>query len=380
MMRRSYLSALGLAAAWPFSMAHAAADSGITSTEIVLGQSVALTGALAALGRDIDIGAHAYFDALNERGGVHGRRIRLITMDDAYKAPDTVKNVQKMLNEDGVFALFSVMGTPNVLAILPLLEKESIPFFAPFTGAESVRTPMLSHVFNLRAGYVGEADKMVQHLSTINIKRISVMYQNNSFGTEGLAAVQLAMNKRGIKLHSSAAIESDATNVAQTVQTLAATSPEAVIIMAAGKPGSEFIKAYNKVGRGMHYYAISVMGSGTTVKALGADGVGVVVTSVVPFPWGMSNPMAKEYQAAMLKAGHTEFSFVSFETYINARVFAEIMQRVGRDPTRAKFIAAAENMQKVSFNGFDVSYGKDNRQGSKFVDLTIIGPNGKFIK
>lgn len=383
MKRRSALCAMGLATALPFSTfaaPGATAEIGVTSSEIVLGQSVALSGALSALGRDIDIGAHAYFDMLNEKGGVYGRKVRLITMDDAYKPADTAKNVQKMLSEDGAFALFSIMGTNNVLAALPLIEKDAVPFFAPFTGAESVRTPTLNHVFNLRAGYVGETDKMVQHLSTINLSRISVMYQNNSFGTEGLAAVQAALNKRALKLNSSVPIESDAANVAQTVQTMAASKPDAVIIIAAGKPGSEFIKAYNKVAKGTHYYAISVMGTGTTVKALGADGVGVVVTSVVPFPWGISSPLAKEYQVAMAKAGHDELSFVSFESFINAKVFAEILQRAGRDLTRAKFIAAAEGMQKVSFGGFDVTYGKDNRQGSKFVDMAIIGPNGKFTK
>ena len=158
------------------------------------------------------------------------------------------------------------------------------------------------------------------------------------------------------------------------------TRPEAVILITAGKPTFELIKAYNKVRRGVQFYTLSVMGALANIKALGADGVGVVVTSVVPFPWSPANPLVKEYQSAMQQIGVREYSFVSFESYINAKVLGEAIKRAGKDLTREKLINAAEGMKRVSLGGFDVNFGKDSHQASRFVDVTIIGPNGRFTK
>lgn len=356
------------------------AETGVTSTEILIGQSLGLTGPLAELGVDIASGVRAYIEGVNEKGGINGRRIRVLTLDDGYQVANTVKNVQKMVDEDHVFALFNIMGTPNNAAILPLAEKSGIPLFSPFTGAEVTRTPMLPNVFNIRASYKDEAEKMVQHLATVGIKRVSVVYQANSFGKDGLAGVEAAMAKRSMKPHSVASIDTSAADAEKAVNTLHDTRPEAVILITAGKPTFEFIKAYNKVRRGVQFYTLSVMGAQANIKALGADGVGVVVTSVVPFPWSPANPLVKEYQTAMQQIGVREYSFVSFESYINAKVLGEAIKRAGKDLTREKLINAAEGMKRVSLGGFDVNFGKDSHQASRFVDVTIIGPNGRFTK
>lgn len=104
-----------------------------------------------------------------------------------------------------------------------------------------------------------------------------------------------------------------------------------------------------------------------------------MIATVVPFPWSQSSPLAKEYQAAMRKSGHSEFSFISFEGFINAKVLCDALQLAGRNLTGPKFIASTEQLE-ASYSGFNVKYGPGQRQGSKFVDLTIIGPHGKFIK
>jgi branched-chain amino acid transport system substrate-binding protein len=357
-----------------------AAEAGVSDREIVIGQSIGLSGPLGELGQDIANGARAYVETVNAQGGIHGRRIRLITLDDGYKVDATVRNVQQLVEDDQVFALFNVMGTPNCAAVLALVERAGVPFFSPFTGAETTRNPPLPGVFNVRASYKDEAEKLVQHLATVGIKRVGLVYQANSFGKDGLAGVEAAMAERGLKLHAAAAIQTDASDAAQAVATLHKSQPDSVILITAGKPTFEFIKAYNKVRRGMQFYTLSVMGAQASIKAFGEDGVGVVVASVVPFPWSQAHPLAKEYQAAMNHIGQRQYSFVSFESYINARVLGEAIRRAGKEPTRARLVAAAENMKDVSLGGFDVSFGKTRRQGSKFVELTIIGPNGRFTK
>jgi hypothetical protein len=122
------------------------------------------------------------------------------------------------------------------------------------------------------------------------------------------------------------------------------------------------------------------MGSQSAVKGLGREGVGLAVAQVMPYPWSVATPVVKEYQKAMTQAGHADLSFVSMEGYINAKVMVEALKRSGLNLTRASFVAAMENMGEVDLGGYTVGYGRDIRQGSKFVDITMIGSKGRFIR
>lgn len=379
--KRVFLGAMGAAALAPWGALHA--GPGVTDGEIVLGQSLDLSGPLAEMAPDMVNATKVCFDAVNAQGGVHGRRLRLLTLDDGYKPDNTVKNVGKMIAEDGVFALCNLTGTANVAAILPMLGKENppVPLISPFTGADVVRTPAIDHVFNIRASYGDEAEKLVQHLTTLGVPRISVLWVNNGFGKDGLAGVRKSMEKRGQKLHSDAPIQADSSDVQQAVATLSASEPDAIIMITAGAPTVSFIKTYRKVSRGARFYTLSVMGTQATLRALGADGVGVVVTAVVPFPWSQSLLLAREYRAALQKGGfESSVSFIGLEAYLNAKVLVEGLRRAGKDLTRARFIQGLESMRHVDFGGFEVDFGKGVRQGSRFVDLTIIGKGEKFTR
>lgn len=380
--KRAFLGAVGAAALAPWGMLHAASP-GVTDDEIVLGQSLDLSGPLAEMAPDMVNATKVYFDAVNAQGGVHGRRIRVVTLDDGYKPDNTVKNVGKMMTEDAVFALCNLTGTANVAAILPMLAKDNppVPLISPFTGAELVRVPGLEHVFNIRASYGDEAEKLVQHLTTLGVPRISVLWVNNGFGKDGLAGVRKSMEKRGLRLHSDAPIQADSSDAQQAVAALGATEPDAIIMITAGAPTVSFIKNYRKVSRGARFYTLSVMGTQATLRALGEDGVGVVVTSVVPFPWSQSMPLAREYRAALKKGGfESNVSFIGLEAYLNAKVLVEGLRRAGKDLTRTRFLQALESLRHFDLGGFEVDYGKGVRQGSRFVDLTIIGKGQKFTR
>lgn len=380
MLKRDFLrAATALAGSWGLTSVVEAAEVGVSDNEILIGQSLALSGPVAEVGQDSARGSKAYFDAANKKGDIHGRQIRLISLDDGYQVANTVRNVKQLIEEDKVFALFGLTGTANCAAILPQIAADSVPFFGPGTGAEVVRAPAINHVFNVRASYVNETEKLVQHLATIGVKRVAVLVQANQFGQEGLAAVQMAMQKRGLRLHATATVANDASDVAKAVAALHESRPEAVIMVTAGRPSIEFVKAYNRIGRGMQFYTLSVMASNGAVSALGEDGVGVVVSSVVPFPWNQASRLVKEYQTAMQKAGFQAYSFISFESYINAAVLGEALRRSGRQLTRGRLISEAEKM-RLNLGGFDVGYGPGIRQGSKRVEPAFIGRNGKFIK
>jgi branched-chain amino acid transport system substrate-binding protein len=378
---RWILGALGVAIGMAAPLAQAT-EAGIADKEIAIGQIIALTGPLADITPDIVNGAQAWFNVVNEKGGVNGRKVRLVTVDDGYVPANTVKAAHQLIDEDRVFALLNVTGTGNVAAIMPLLDQEKppMPLFGPITGADQLRDPAMTNLFHIRASYGDEVEKIVQHLSTLGVQRISVVYLDNGLGKSGLAGVQKAMDKRSMKIYSSASVQQDASDVDKAVTALHDSRPEVIIMITTGKATVDFIKKYNAQSKGMRFYSLSVMGTQATLRALGADGVGVVVTSVVPFPWSQSIPAAKEYRAAMQKSGFTNLSFIGFEAFLNAKAMTEGMRRAGRDLTRPRFVAALEGMKQVNLGGFEVGFSKSSHQGSRFVELTIIGPGEKFTK
>ena len=186
-----------------------AAEAGVSDQEIVLGQSLGLTGPLAQMAPDIANAAKAYFDTVNARGGIYGRKIRSVVLDDGYDPATTQKMVRRLIDEDHVFALYSLTGTANVLGVLPMLAKENppVPMFAPFTGADAIRNPVMENVFHVRASYADEIEKLVQHLTVVGVKRIGVLWMNNGMGKDGMAGIDKAMQKRAIKPHSMASIQ-----------------------------------------------------------------------------------------------------------------------------------------------------------------------------
>lgn len=348
---------------------------------IRIGQSTALTGPLGDLGSAMHQGAKAAFAGINAKGGVHGRSIELTTLDDAYEVPKALANVDKFLADTGNFALFNCMGTPMIEAMLPKVVESGVPFFAPFTGALLSRTKNARSVFNIRASYADEAEKLVQHLSTIGIQRIGIVYQNNSFGKEVFSAAEQSMGRLKLPAAVTVTVESNASDAGAAAAKLAGTDLEAIVIGLAGKPTLEFVKAFRALKRGVTLYALSVMGTPATVKALGADATGMAISQVVPLPSNVVMPVVRDFQTAWKASGATaEPSHLALEGYLNARVFAEALQRAGRNPTRAAFIDATWNLKKWDLGGFEVNASTPDRNASRFVELTLIGRDGRFLR
>lgn len=358
----------------------ALAQSGVSADTITLGQSTALTGPLGDLGQEVLKGAKVYFDETNARGGVHGRSIKLISKDDAYDRQKTLDNVAGFISDDSTLALFGTFGTPNNEALIPIAQKAGLPVLMPYTGAPSVRAKTLKAVFNLRASYADEMQRIVQHLSTVGITRMAVVYQNNSFGQEALAAATQALESRKLKPLLAVPVENDASDATAAAGKALGADPEAVLLALAGKPSIEIIKQISQRRKGLQMYALSVVATPANLKALGSDGTGVAITQVVPFPANAQVPVVREYQQAMTAAGHTEFSHLSLEGYLNARVTVEGLRRAGRNLTRASLVSALDGLRNYSLGGLEVSFGQGAASGSRFIELTMINGQGKLIK
>ena len=356
------------------------AEPGVSDKEVLLGQSVALSGPAKELGSEMRSGALLYFEQVNASGGVHGRRIRLQTLDDGYEPERTTANTRKLIEEEKVLALFGYVGTPTSLAALPLFTEAKVPFVGAFTGAQALREPFNRYVFNVRASYFDETEKIVEQLTTTGIKQIAVFYQNDAYGKAGLAGVERAMTKRGLKIAATATVERNTADVAKAVATLSATRPDAIVMVSAYTSVAAFVKGMKKAGSAAQFHNVSFVGSRPLAAALGDEGVGVAIAQVVPFPWSGTLPVTREYQAQARAAGARDLSFTELEGYIAARVLVEGLKRAGRELTRERLVTALESLSRTDIGGFQVDYSSSNHNGSTFVDLTIIGRGGKFLR
>jgi len=354
---------------------------GVTSRSILLGQSAAFTGPAAQLGIQLNIGTKAYFDHVNAQGGIFGRKIELKTLDDRYEGNLCAENTKKLITEDKVFALVSYVGTPTTVAAMPIFTEAKVPLIGPFTGAEALRNPVNRYIFNVRASYYDETEKIVEQLVSTGNHKIAVFYQDDAYGQAGLKGVQIAMDKRNMKIAALGKVERNTVNVQDAVKTINGAQPDGVVMISAYTSIAEFVRQMKSAGSTTQFHNVSFVGSTALASALKDEGYGVAISQVVPYPWSPSVPIVKEYQEVMNKAGHSaDLNFSSLEGYLVAKVTVEGLKRAGKDLTREKLIAALEGMNSVDLGEFMVSFSPSNHSGSRFVDLTMIGHSGKFIK
>jgi ABC-type branched-subunit amino acid transport system substrate-binding protein len=356
------------------------AETGVTAHRILLGESAAFSGPSAQLGIDLHAGAKLYFDSVNQQGGIYGRKIEITSVDDKYEPELAAQNTRRLIQDDGVFALFGYVGTPTSNAALPIFTAAHVPFFAPFSGAQSLRQPFHREVFHIRAGYTEETEHLVDRLVQVGIRNIAVFHQNDAYGQDGLEGVQRALKKRGIALVENASVERNSVNVSAAAQRLLAKHPDAIIQISTYSASAALIKTMRHAGYTGQFHNVSFVGSQPLANALGADGPGVGVCQVVPFPWKTSNPVVTEYAKELKRANAGEPNFSSLEGFIAAKVFTEGLRRAGADLTRDKLMAALESINLRNYDiGFPVEFSANNHKGSRFVDMTIITRDGKFL-
>jgi len=352
---------------------------GVTDTQVLLGQSAALSGPAQELGKDMQLGATLYFNYVNANGGVNGRKVVLKTLDDGYEPPRAVENTKKLINDDKVFALFGYVGTPTSAAVMPIFTEAKVPYVGAFTGAELLRSPLNRYVFNVRASYFDETEAIVQHLTAMSIDRIGVFYQNDAYGQAGLEGVTRALKKRNLQVAAKATVERNSVDVKKAVAEMSKDQPQAIVMIGAYKGCAAFVKEMKAAGSNPTFWNVSFVGSKALAKELGAEGRGVQVSQVVPFPWDTSVAVVKEYRK-LVDDAKVEPGFGTLEGFIAAKVMVEGIRRAGRNLTRESFIKAMESLDPYDAGGFRVTYTPESHNGSRFVDLTIISRDEKFVR
>ena len=350
-------------------------DSGQSSKVLVLGQSLPLSGPSAQLGQEYRRGALAWFEAVNRAGGIHGRKIKLISLDDKYEPSQTLINTRQLLRRRDLLALFGYVGTPTTKVALPLLEAAEVPLVAPLTGASLLRRPELRMVFNMRSSYRREIAAIVDELVRDAHHRIAIVYQDDAFGQDGLDGALAALSSHGLQPVAVTTVQRNSAQVGKALGDLMAVNPNGIVLVSAYVSSAALSTALRAEGSRAQIMNVSFVGTQALHKAMPAGETnGIGVAQVVPFPWNRWIPVVADYQRCLrLRDPATGFGFTSFEGYLAARMITEALTRAGKNPTRQSLVQALESINDLDLGGFRIQMGRDDHNASDFVELTFLG-------
>ena len=359
---------------------------GVSGSEIRIGASLPLSGHASHLGQETLRGAMAYINHVNSQGGVHGRKITLITRDDGYDPPRCVANTQMLIVEDQVFALSCYVGTPTTTRILPMLVGARIPLVGAFTGANDLRNPFQRYVVNVRPSYYQETAAAVEHLvGDLGLNRIGVFYQFDAYGFDGLKGSEFALRSYGMAPVARGSYARGTLDVEEGLARITESDAQAVVIIGSAAPAAKFIKLAREKNPELVFYAVSFVGAEEIARMLGQDErAKVLVSQVMPPPdlpetRGLLSGV-KEYDE-LLRASYPGYSptSVGLEGFINAKVLVEGLRRAGPDLTRERFIDAIEDIRDFSLGlANTLTYGPGDHRGLQRVYFTKL-EDGRFV-
>jgi ABC-type branched-subunit amino acid transport system substrate-binding protein len=344
---------------------------------IRIGTTFDNSGVEKANGSGLFQGSSAYFNALNQAGGIHGAKVELVMSDDQFKPDLARSNALAFSADPTVLALLHPLGTRQTAELM-----DAVPGMAvvgPNTGTISLRKKTAPNTFWVRANYDQEVDKLIATASVLGITRIGIVHPNDPLGLSVLAAFRQALAK--VRLEPAVIATTPGTTsmeVEPAAEAIAKASPQVVIMSLAGTAPA-FVRALRKAGGNSTVYGLSIAASASGIRDLGELARGLGFSIIVPSPFSTRYEIVRRYQADMAASGSRDFSLPSLEGYIDACVLAEGLRRAGPSPTRAGLIAALEHVEGLDLGGVKISFGRGNREGSQFVDVAVIGTSGRMI-
>jgi branched-chain amino acid transport system substrate-binding protein len=379
-LRFIFKLAIGIAAVGLFlltvSSAQGQGTPGVTDKEILIGSCSALEGPSHALGVETVTGAKTYFSMVNEEGGVHGRKLKLIAYDDSYDPAKTQVCFNHLMN-DKVFALGFFVGTPTAVKYLPMAEGEKVPVIGLFTGAETLYTPLRHWIVNVRASYYDETrDQIEGAWDKLGYRNIGVIYPDDAFGAAVLGGVKEALKAKGAEPIASASYERQTTNVGGAIDTVRAANPEAVVVVGPPNTVAPILKQTHSKGWKPLFITVSFVGTDELISEAGADAEGMVITQVVPPYYLTELKGVALYRRELAKySPGAQPDFVSLEGFIDAMAMVEGLKRAGKDLTREGLIHAIESIHEMDL-GFGpqlkLDYSPRDHKGFDHVIPTVV--------
>ena len=342
-----------------------------------IGSTFDNSGVEKANGSALHLGATAFFNAINRAGGLAGSRIELMMADDQFK-PDVAKTNAQAFDADKSFlAMLHPLGTRQTAAVMEAVQGMAV--VGPNTGTVALRRKGANNVFWVRANYDQEVEKLVSTAATLGIKHIGLVHPNDPLGQSLLAAFKAAAAKYQLESGVIATTPNTTSLEVDAAAAAIAKAPPQVVIMGLAGTAPAFVRALRGAGCTSPIYGLSIGASATNIKALGDASRGLGFSIVVPSPFASKHEIVRRYQADMQAHGSTDYSLPGLEGYINARVLLEGLRRAGAAPTRESVLAGLEGLDALDLGGLRISFGKDRREGSSFVDVAAVGVGGRMI-
>lgn len=350
-------------------------------SDILVGASLPLTGANAAAGQEGLAVLQAYFESVNQAGGIDGRQIRFRALDDSFN-PEKAADNARQLTKDNAVALINCWGTSSCSAMVPVANEAGIPLVGGIAGGGTMRSAPGRFVFNLRASTVAEIEAMVRQMMSIGQKDIAIIYQDDTFGKSGQASANAVLKNQHLSAVAELAVAPDGSNAISVIAALATLPSVHGVIMVASPPATiAVVTQARKVGLSAQFYNLAAQASQTVVQGLGEYTRGVVFTTLVPSPWRTAAPVAKEYQQLYYATtGQQSYSYLGMEVFLNARTLVDGLRKAGRSVQRQSLVTALENLGEKRYGPMSVLFSPDQRNGSSYVGLALIDRRGHFIE
>ena len=368
----AYLTTTLLACAAPLALAQ-------TTGDIVVGASLPLSGPNAAAGQEGLAVLNAYFESINQAGGIEGRSLRLNALDDAFNPQKAAENARQLIDAK-VVALVNCWGTSSCNAMVPIANQAGIALVGGIAGGGVMRSAPGRYAFNIRASTSAEIDTMVRQMTSIGQKNIAVIYQDDGFGKGGQVAANAVLQQHKLAAVVELPVAPDGSNAASVATALAALPAVQGVIMVASPPATiAVVTQARKIGLGTQFYNLAAQASQTVVQGLGANTSGVVFTTLVPSPWRSNIAQVQQYQR-LFSASSPNYSYLGMEVFINARTLVEGLRKAGRSVQRESLTTALENLGTQQNGPMTVRFSPGQREGSSYVGLAMIDRRGRFIE
>ena len=359
-----------------------AADS--ASSSLTIGMSAPMSGPNGAYGQDMRAAIEAAFAQVNRQGGIHGRTLKLVALDDGYETQRSIDNSRQLIQQHKAFALLAYYGsTPTHEALHQVIAPAGVPLVGTISGASNLRTPVSSQpenrfMFHVRASYADETAAIVNQLVAFNLDNIAIVYQNDGFGSAGLEGAVNALQAHGLTPSAVATVKRNEIDVQGAVDRVKQVNPQAVILITLYKPTAAFVRGMHRAGQHPMFMTLSSVGADQLAAELGDAARGIGITQVTPSPWNDVVPVVREYQQSIGQDARR--SYYGLEAFLMAKVLIEGLKQAGKDPSRDKLMAALNRFRPLDLGGYTLRYDPEQRIGSRFVEMTVIGPNRKILK
>lgn len=340
---------------------------------IVVGQSAGMTGGQARYSQDVKDGIEAMFAAVNAKGGIRGRQLQLITLDDGGKKEAVLANTKALLEQHRATALIGYTSGAGVETSLKLLDESNVPLIGPATGNMGIRADFHRSVFHVRAGYADEMRKMANHLSTMGLTRFAIAYLDD-VGPANSQSMVDALKRNGLAPVASAALSRNADNFNKEAETLLKGEPEVVLFISNAKPVIRLVEAMRARGYTGQFGVASFAGL-TVIDELKQAAHGLILSQVLPPPAAKHQKLIAAYQADMQEhRPKAILNYTNLEGYLAARVLVEGLKRAAGE-TGPKLIAGLESIERLDLGGYEISFSAKSRDGSRFVNTGIVDRN-----